>query len=137
MPRTRSWCPRLRHRPKTRAVPSENGPHSYDANGNTAVINAAGSLTTNTWDIENHLTAVQLPAGGRTTATYDGGGKRRSYEDSVMLHNFIWDGENILFQTDNSNTLDRDYTYNPRGYVELVSQRGLFHHGVYPLFCPG
>jgi len=28
---------------------------------------------------------VQLPAGGRTSATYDGNGKRRSYEDSVML----------------------------------------------------
>ena len=59
------------------------------------MINADGSLTTNTWDIENHLTVVQLPAGGRTTATYDGDGKRRSYEDSVMLRNLIWDGHNV------------------------------------------
>ena len=64
--------------------------YSYDANGNTQVINAAGSLTTNTWDIENHLTVVQLPAGTRTTATYDGDGKRRRYEDNqdALLRNF-------------------------------------------------
>ena len=69
--------------------------YSYDANGNTEVINGAGNLTTYTWDIENRMTVVQLAAGGRSTASYDGDGKRRSYEDSVMLRNFIWDEENI------------------------------------------
>jgi YD repeat-containing protein len=72
--------------------------YSYDANGNTSVINAAGSLTTNTWDIENHITVVQLSAGGRTTVTYDGDGKRWSYGDSVMLREFVWDGKNVRLQ---------------------------------------
>ena len=45
-----------------------------------------------------------------------------------MLRKFVWDGENILFQTGSDNVLDRDYTYNPRGYGELVGQSGLFHH---------
>jgi len=102
---------------------------TYDANGNTAVINAAGSLTTNTWDIENRLTVVQLPAGGRTTATYDGDGKRRAYEDSVMLRNFIWDGENIVRQTDSNNVTCRSYTLRPELFGELISQDGpTFHH---------
>jgi RHS repeat-associated protein len=105
--------------------------YSYDANGNTSVINVAGSLTTNTWDIENHLTVVQLPAGTRTTATYDGDGRRRRYEDTTgaLLRNFIWDGENILLQTNSDNATDRRYTLRPEIYGELISQDGpVFHH---------
>jgi len=105
--------------------------YSYDANGNTQVINAAGALTTNTWDIENHLTVVQLPAGTRTTATYDGDGKRRRYEDNqdALLRNFLWDGENIARQTDVNNATNRNYTLNPQVYGELISQDGpAFHH---------
>jgi YD repeat-containing protein len=83
--------------------------YSYDANGNTAVINANGALTTNAWDIENRLTGVQLPAGGLNTMVYDGDGKRRSYADSVILRNFIWDGENIARQTDVNGAADRQY----------------------------
>ena len=89
---------------------------ALDANGNTEVINAAGSLTTYAWDSENRMTVVQLPGGSRRTATYDGDGKRRSYEDSVMLRKFIppharrasWDGQNILLQTDLRGTTSRD-----------------------------
>lgn len=108
--------------------PSTRTTYSYDANGNTTVINAAGSLTTNTWDIENRLTVVQLPGGGRTTAIYDGDGKRRSYADSKTLRNFLWDGENLLRQTDSGNVSDRAYTYNPQLYGELISESGQFRH---------
>jgi YD repeat-containing protein len=85
--------------------------YSYDANGNTAVINAGGSLTTNAWDIENRLTVVQMPAGTLTTATYDGDGKRRRYQDNqdALLRNFLWDGENIARQTDVNNATDQSY----------------------------
>ncbi len=41
-----------------------------------------GALTTYSWDIENRLTVVQMPAGTYTTATFDGDGKRRRYEPS-------------------------------------------------------
>jgi uncharacterized protein RhaS with RHS repeats len=53
-------------------TPSARTTCTYDANGNTALVNAAGALTTTSWDIENRQTAVQLAAGTRTTATYDG-----------------------------------------------------------------
>jgi hypothetical protein len=33
-------------------------------------------------------------------SVHDGDGKRRSYADSVILRNFIWDGESIARQTD-------------------------------------
>jgi RHS repeat-associated protein len=61
--------------------------------------------------------------------TYDGDGKRRSYADSVILRNFLWDGENIARQTDVNNLTDRNYTLNPQLYGELISQDGpAFHH---------
>jgi len=109
--------------------PSARTTYSYDANGNTQVINAAGSLTTNTWDIENRMTLAELPGGGRNTITYDGDGKRRSFEDSVMLRNFLWDGENIARQTSSDGSTNRRYTYHPQAYGELISQDGpTFHH---------
>ena len=39
------------------------------ANGNTEVENNADQLTTYSWDIENRVTGVQLPAGGLNTMT--------------------------------------------------------------------
>jgi RHS repeat-associated protein len=71
---------------------------------------------------------VELADATLNTITYDGEGKRREYEDSAGLRKFVWDGENILLQTDSGGTTSRDYTYNPQGYGELVSQSGLFHH---------
>jgi RHS repeat-associated protein len=101
----------------------------YDGNGNTSVINAVGSLNTNTWDIENHITRVDLPGAVVNTMTYDGDGKRRAFGDSVMVRNFIWDGENIARQTGSDGTTDRRYTLNPQRYGELISQDGpVFHH---------
>jgi len=84
--------------------------YSYDANGNTEVVNDDGGLTTYSWDVENHMTLVELAGGTLNTITYDGDGKRREYEDSAGLRTFIWDGENILLQTDSGGTTNRDYT---------------------------
>ncbi len=112
--------------------PSARITYSYDANGNTEVINGAGNLTTYSWNIENRMTVAQLPAGGRTTATYDGDGKRRSCNDSGGLKNILWDGETILFETDSADTTLAQYTLAPQGYGSLISQRrggaSSFHH---------
>jgi YD repeat-containing protein len=65
-------------------TPASRTTYSYDANGNTALVNADDSLTTYSWDIENRMTKAELPAGTLNTISYDGDGKRRSLEDSVM-----------------------------------------------------
>jgi len=80
---------------------------------------------------------MELPDATLNTMTYDGDGKRRQYEDSGGLRKFVWDGENILLQTDSGGTTNRDYTYNPQFYGELVSQSGLFHHGACPELSRG
>jgi RHS repeat-associated protein len=102
--------------------------YSYDENGNTELIDAAGSYTTYTWDIENRPTLVELSDGTLNTIVYDGDGKRRRYADSAGVRLFIWDEENILLQTNAAGATNRDYTYRPRPYGELVSQSGEAHH---------
>jgi YD repeat-containing protein len=102
--------------------------YSYDENGNTKSINAAGSYTTYSWDIENRPTKVELSDGTLNTIIYDGDGKRRRYEDAAGVRLFIWDGENILLQTTSAGATNRDYTYRPQLYGELVSQVGEVHH---------
>jgi len=102
----------------------------------TQVINAAGSLTTHTWDLEDRMTKVEVAGGAVNTMSYDGDGKRRRTEDSDGLRNVIWDQENIALETDSGNSTVAAYTHAPEGYGALISQRrsgaSSFHHGVYP-----
>jgi RHS repeat-associated protein len=125
----------------TRATPGQVSPgrrttYDHDANGNTTLVNAGGSVTTYCWDIENRMMLAELPSGGRTTATYDGDGKRRSYADSAGLRSFLWDGENIACETDGAGATAAAYSYGPSGYGALLSQRRSgatrFHHGACP-----
>jgi hypothetical protein len=50
------------------------------------------------------------------------------YEDSAGVRLFIWDGENILIETNSAGNTNRDYTYRPQWYGQLVSQVGEVHH---------
>jgi len=94
------------------------------------------------------IAKAELLAGTLNTISYDGDGKRRSLEDSSMLRNFLWDGQNISYQTGSDGSVNRNYTYKPSMYAcpersrgrELIparrpagkSQSGAFHHGVHP-----
>ena len=106
---------------------------TYDGNGNTTgEIRPNADRVTYTWDIENHLTKVELPSDVVNTITLDGDGKRRSIEDSDGLRNIIWDAENILAEVDSGGATVAQYTMAPEMFGELVSQRRSgatsFHH---------
>jgi len=68
---------------------------------------ADGDLSTYSWDLENRMTLAELPDATLNTMTCDGDGKRRQYEDSAGLRKFVWDGENILLQTDSGGTTNQ------------------------------
>jgi hypothetical protein len=42
------------------------------------------------WEFENRPVKVELPDGSLNTISYDGIGRRRRYEDSAGLRNFLW-----------------------------------------------
>ena len=46
------------------------------------------------------MTKIELPGGTVNTLTYDGDGKCRRFEGSAGLRNLLWDGENLLVETD-------------------------------------
>ncbi len=97
---------------------------SYDANGNTiGEVRPNADRVTYTWDIENHLTKVELPASVVNTITLDGDGKRRTIEDSAGLRKIVWDRENIFAETNNADATLAQYTLAPELYGTLVSQR--------------
>jgi YD repeat-containing protein len=86
-------------------------------------VNAGGSVATYCWDSENRMTLAELASGTRTTATYDGDGKRRSYADSAGWRGFLWAGENVAGETDGAGATVAAYSYAPSGYGALLSQR--------------
>jgi len=90
----------------------------------TRAINAAGSRTTNTWDIENMMTQAALPDGSNTTFTYDGDKRRRSKGESGAVTKFVRDGERVLVETDAGGTTQTRYTTVGGGWFDrLVSLR--------------
>src|SRR5208283_1025195 len=96
---------------------------TYDGSGNLLTSLAPGNQpTTNTWDGENRLTQVALPSGIVDSFTYNGDGQRVQKEDSTGTTNHVWDGQNILVETNASNIIQVVYTLEPLLYGNLLSQ---------------
>src|SRR5262249_22207342 len=74
---------------------------AFDGMGNQQVVTPpAGNRTTQVWDAESRLTNVLLPGGTRNTFTYNGDGSRVKQDDSAGTARLIWDGSNVLTETD-------------------------------------
>jgi RHS repeat-associated protein len=98
--------------------------YTFDAAGNQLITRApSNQITTNTWDFENRLTQSALPAAIVDTFTYNGDGQRVQKIDSTGTTKHVWDGQNIILETDGSNIIQVVYTLQPELYGNLVSQR--------------
>ena len=96
---------------------------TYDGDGNLLTSVASGNQwTTNTWDGENRLTQVALPSGIVDSFIYNGDGQRVQKQDSTGMTNHVWDGQNILLETNASNIIQVVYTLEPPIYGNLISQ---------------
>ncbi len=100
---------------------------TYDGGGNLLTCVAPGNeWTTNTWDGENRLTRALLPSGIVDSFTYSGDGLRVQKQDSAGTTNHVWDGQNILLETNASDVINVVYTLAPSLYGNLISQsRGM------------
>jgi RHS repeat-associated protein len=97
---------------------------TFDANGNLLTSrNPSNQRTSYTWDFENRLTQVSLPTAIVDTFTYNGDGQRVQKQDSTGTTKHVWDGQNILLETDGSNIIQVVYTIEPVLYGNLISQR--------------
>jgi RHS repeat-associated protein len=97
---------------------------TFDANGNLLLSrNPSNQRTSYTWDFENRLSQVALPTGVPNTFVYNGDGQRVQEQDSTGTTRHVWDGQNILLETDGSNIIQVVYTLEPMVYGDLISQR--------------
>ena len=113
--------------------------YQYDANGNLTrkTVKASGVHTDYTYDAENRLIKVEEFAAGATvpaaTATYryDGLGRRIEKIGNGLTRRYIYDGEDILLEYDETNTLQARYTHGPGIDEPLAMTRGsntFFYH---------
>ena len=86
---------------------------TFDANGNLLLSrNPSNQRTSYTWDFENRFTQVALPTGCRTrSSTTAMASGCRSRIDGTARH--VWDGQNILLETDGKNIIQVVYTLEP------------------------
>ena len=66
---------------------------------------------------------MALPSAIVDTFTYNGDGQRVQKIDSTGTTKHVWDGQNILLETDASNIIQVVYTLQPMLYGNLISQR--------------
>jgi len=83
------------------------------------------SRTTQTWDDENRLTKWELKGSTTNDYAFNGDGQRTRIADSQTPsgRRLIWDEQNILLETDDAGATQANYTLEPAGYGNLISQR--------------
>jgi RHS repeat-associated protein len=86
--------------------------YTYDKNGNTKTKVDATGTTTYNWDTQRgFLTSVVLPGtGGTVSFKYDPFGRRIQKSSPSGTVNYVYDGANILEETDNSGIALARYT---------------------------
>ena len=91
------------------ATPSAS--YTYDHNGNTKTKVDGSGTTTYNWNSLNQLTSVALPgSGGTVSFKYDPFGRRVQKSSASGTVDYLFDGENILEETDNSGGVLARYT---------------------------
>ena len=88
-----------------------------------AIVNAAGTRTTYTWDMADRLTGIALSGGGLITMLYSATGLRRVRQDGSGTVKYLWDGQSPLMETDGDGTTTARYTGATDPYGPVVSQR--------------
>jgi len=86
-------------------------------------LSPTGQRTTNAWDGESRLTQMSLPSGAVDNFTYNGDGRRVQKVDSAGTTKYVWDGQNVLLETNVGNVVQAVHTLEPRLYGNQVSQR--------------
>jgi YD repeat-containing protein len=85
----------------------------YNLNGSLTqrVEISSGQTTQNQYDSEDQLIKVIQPEGVQVSMGYDARGRRVSKTVGTVSTRFVWDGDELLAELDESGKLVRSYVY--------------------------
>lgn len=95
---------------------------TYDAAGNTLSEVGPDGVFAYAWDPDNRLRSATAD-GAPATYAYDATGLRRRAEDAGGAREFVWDGQNLLAELDESQARLAQYTDFPGAWGGLTSRR--------------
>ncbi len=95
--------------------------YSYDDDGNRTQKETDSETTYYTWDDDSRLTVAE-PTAGAVTFSYRADGKRVKKESVSDTTKFIYDFNRLLQETDDSDTVQEQYTSTLAEWGELVSE---------------
>ena len=95
---------------------------SYDAVGNTTVINTGGALTTQVWSPDNRLASYADSKGNSEQFLYSQDGLKKQRINGAATTLFTYDEAALLLETDTSHNLQARYTHSPKTWGGLASQ---------------
>ena len=99
---------------------------THDAAGNLRLeVSSPNVRTSLTWDVENRLSIYDATAAGNLLAThmYNGDGLRVERQVNATTRRFVWDGDNVLLETDANDTTTAVYTVEPNQFGPVISLR--------------
>lgn len=116
-----------------RLLEDDDFTYVFDADGNLTgkIEKAGGATTTYVYNARNQLVRAELPGGGVAEYQYDVVGRRIGKTVDGQVTYFIYDGENILLETDAAGVVTARYDYGPGRDRPLVQSRGaqsFFYH---------
>jgi len=98
--------------------------YTFDENGNqTSIEDPSNDITTSTWNGENRLIEVEHPDSTITEYRYNPDGLRVSQDHDGIVTLYVYDGNNLLQETDDVGLAEAEYTFIPQPYAKFVSQR--------------
>jgi RHS repeat-associated protein len=98
--------------------------YTYDNNGNMTSRTDGLGTTTYQYNAENRLIGINKSGGTAIIYRYDPFGKRIEKNVNGTITRYLYDGEDILYELDGSNTILARYTHGPGVDEHLIVRRG-------------
>jgi len=95
--------------------------YTYDLDGNRTRKETPSELTDYTYDAAGRMTLAE-PIAGNVEFVYNGLGQRVTKETPTETVQFVYDFQRLLQETDAQDDVQKQYTFAPEDYGQLVSE---------------
>jgi RHS repeat-associated protein len=97
--------------------------YEYDDCGRLISETKENQITKRQWDAESRLTAIHAPDGKTETSLYNSDGLRIAKMSEDKKYFYVWDGQNVLAETDDSGNSTALWTHANKQWGTMISER--------------